>query len=109
MMYNEKLIRFFKAKGLKQKEVGEILGFSQAMIGRYLHGTAGIGPEFLMSLSKNFPELDLNDLFLDESRDINDTNKIREKYETTLLSDVSEIEAKLKVVKEKLLRKIQNE
>ncbi|MEN2402248.1 helix-turn-helix transcriptional regulator [Flavobacterium sp. MC2016-06] len=109
MMYNEKLVRFFKSKGLKQKEVGEILGFSPAMIGRYLHGTAGIGPEFLMSLNKNFPELDLNDLFLDESSNSNKANNLRDNYETSLLSDVNDIEVRLKKVKEKLLRQIKVE
>lgn len=103
-MYNEKLIKFFKGKGLKQKEVGQILGFSPAMTGRYLHGTANIGSEFLISLSRHFPELDLNTLFIDDKSDLDAVGESREKYETTILNDIMEIEDKLKLLKEKVAR-----
>lgn len=101
-MYNEKLARFFKSKGLKQKEVGQIMGFSAVMVGRYLNRTANIGPEFLMSLSRNFPEVDLNDLFAAESGDPQAFNEPNEKYQTTVLTDIGEIEVRLKMIKEKL-------
>lgn len=104
-MYNEKLARFFKAKGLKQKEVGLIMGFSEAMVGRYLNRTAKISPEFLMSLSRNFPEVDLNDLFATESEDPNAIHEPNEKYQTTVLTDIGEIEVRLKMIKEKLSQK----
>ncbi|WP_166923766.1 helix-turn-helix domain-containing protein [Flavobacterium poyangense] len=103
-MYSEKLIKFFKAKGLKQKEVGQILGFSPAMTGRYLHGTANIGSEFLISLSRNFPELDLNTLFMDDNRELDTVGESGEKYESTILTDILEIEDKLQLLKEKLAR-----
>ncbi|MBZ4033619.1 helix-turn-helix domain-containing protein [Flavobacterium sp. 17A] len=94
-MYNEKLSKFFKAKGLKQKEVGEILGFSPAMIGRYLHGTANIGSEFIISLSKNFPDVDLNDLFAPEKGQnmVNETGALYEKR--NILNDLEEIEGRI--------------
>lgn len=101
-MYNVKLARFFKAKGLKQKEVGLIMGFSEAMVGRYLNRTAKMSPEFLMSLSRNFPEVDLNDLFAADNGDPNAVNEPNEKYHTTVLSDIGEIEARLQIIKKKL-------
>ncbi|MEO6175914.1 MAG: helix-turn-helix transcriptional regulator [Flavobacterium circumlabens] len=104
-MYNEKLARFFKAKGLKQKEVGLIMGFSEVMVGRYLNRTAKISPEFLMSLSRNFPEVDLNDLFASENEDPNAIHEPKEKYQTTVLTDIGEIEVRLKMIKEKLSKK----
>lgn len=101
-MYNEKLGRFFKSKGLKQKEVGEILGFSPAMMGRYLHGTVGIGPDFLISLHKHFPEVDLNDLFEVE----NDGNMVKESravYEkANVLYDLEDIEHRIQKIREQL-------
>lgn len=101
-MYNVKLARFFKTKGLKQKEVGLIMGFSEAMVGRYLNRTAKMSPEFLMSLSRNFPEVDLNDLFAADNADPNAFNEPSEKYHTTVLSDIGEIEARLQMIKKKL-------
>lgn len=94
-MYNEKLGRFFKSKGLKQKEVGEILGYSAAMMGRYLHGRANIGPEFLVSLHKHFPEIDLNDLFKIEGPPdmVNDSRAVYEK--SNVLNDLEDIENRI--------------
>lgn len=103
-MYYEKLSSFFKSKKLKQKEVGAILGFSPAMIGRYLNGTAGISSDFLLRLSKNFPELDLNDVFTTD--DVNAVNDPSERYhKTTILSDIGEIEMQLQRIKEKVIQK----
>ncbi|MCR4031259.1 MULTISPECIES: helix-turn-helix transcriptional regulator [Flavobacterium] len=105
MMYNEKLSKFFKAKGLKQKEVGEILGFSPAMIGRYLHGTANIGSEFILSLSKNFPDVDLNDLFAPEDGQnmVNEAGAVYEKQ--NMLNDLEDIEDRIHNIRLKLAEK----
>ncbi|WP_194139777.1 helix-turn-helix domain-containing protein [Flavobacterium hungaricum] len=94
-MYNEKLGRFFKSRGLKQKEVGEILGYSPAMMGRYLHGTASIGPDFLISLHKHFPEIDLNELFEIENGPsmVNDTRAVYGK--SNVLFDLEDIEQRI--------------
>ncbi|KRD61502.1 hypothetical protein ASE40_08200 [Flavobacterium sp. Root935] len=104
-MYNEKLSKFFKAKGLKQKEVGEILGFSPVMIGRYLHGTANIGSEFLISLSKNFPDVDLNDLFAPEKEQnmVNEDRAVYEKHD--ILNDLEEIEDRIHTIRLRLAEK----
>lgn len=93
-MYHEKLSKFFRDKGLKQKEVGAILGFSPAMIGRYLHGTASIGSDFIISLSKNFPDVDLNDLFAPDEQDmVNEIGAVYEKQ--NILNDLQEIEVRI--------------
>jgi transcriptional regulator with XRE-family HTH domain len=104
MMYHEKLSKFFRDKGLKQKEVGAILGFSPAMIGRYLHGTANIGSEFILSLSKNFPDVDLNDLFApDEQNLVNEAGAVYEKQ--TILKDLQEIEVRIHDIRLRLANK----
>ena len=104
MMYHEKLSKFFRDKGLKQKEVGAILGFSSAMIGRYLHGTANIGSEFILSLSKNFPDVDLNDLFApDEQNLVNEAGAVYEKQ--TILNDLQEIEGRIHDIRLRLANK----
>ncbi|UPZ15288.1 helix-turn-helix domain-containing protein [Flavobacterium humidisoli] len=103
-MYHEKLSKFFRDKGLKQKEVGAILGFSPAMIGRYLHGTANIGSEFILSLSKNFPDVDLNDLFApDEQNLVNEAGAVYEKQ--TILKDLQEIEVRIHDIRLRLANK----
>ncbi|AXB58493.1 helix-turn-helix domain-containing protein [Flavobacterium fluviale] len=105
MMYHEKLSKFFKDKGLKQKEVGQILGFSPAMIGRYLHGTANIGSEFIISLSKNFPDVDLNDLFAQQNEQnmVNETEAVYEKHD--ILNDLEDIEDRIHTIRLRLAEK----
>lgn len=65
-MYNDKLHLFFKEKGLKQYEIGEILGYSPAMIGRYLKGSDKINADFILKLVKKFPDVDLRYIFSDD-------------------------------------------
>lgn len=65
-MYNEKLQLFFKDKGLKQYEIGKILGYSPAMIGRYLKGSDKINADFIIKLVKKFPDVDLQYLFSED-------------------------------------------
>lgn len=111
IMYHDKIRRFFKSKKLTQKEVGRILGYSPAMTGRYLNGTAGIGSDFLVSLLKNFPELDLNDVFAHEpNNEVYEVKELRAIYEkTTIFNDIEDLEIKLQLIKEKLSRTIQQE
>mgnify|MGYP003583440796 CR=1 FL=1 len=103
-MYHEKLSKFFKDKGLKQKEVGAILGFSPAMIGRYLHGRASIGSECILTLSKNLPDVDLNDLFApNEQNMVNEVGAVYEKQ--TILNDLQEIEVRIHDIRLRLANK----
>lgn len=69
MEYNDKLRLFFKTKDLSQKELSEILGHAPAMISRYLSGESKFGPEFIVSLVKAFPEVDLKEIFTDDKND----------------------------------------
>ncbi len=66
MEYNEKLRLFFKNKGLSQKEVGKRLGHAPAMISRFWSGESSFGPEFIVSLIREFPDVDLQYIFSEE-------------------------------------------
>lgn len=68
-MYYDKLHLFFKSKGLKQKEIAEILDYSPAMISRYLKGSDKINADFITILLKKFPEIDLQYIFSDQEQD----------------------------------------
>ena len=65
-MYNDKLRLFFKEKGLRQYEIGERLGYSPAMIGRYLQGSDKINSDFILKMVKEFPDVDLQYIFSDD-------------------------------------------
>jgi transcriptional regulator with XRE-family HTH domain len=66
MAYNYKLRLFFKNKGLSQKEVGKRLGHAPAMISRFWSGESSFGPEFIVALVREFPDIDLQYIFSDE-------------------------------------------
>jgi len=66
MAYNDKLRLFFKNKGLSQKEVGKRLGHAPAMISRFWSGESSFGPEFVVALVREFPEIDLQSIFSED-------------------------------------------
>lgn len=66
MKYNDKLRLFFKNKGLSQKDVSIRLGHAPAMISRFLSGESVFGPDFIISLIKEFPEIDLHYIFSED-------------------------------------------
>lgn len=74
MEYNYKLRLFFKNKGLSQKEVGKRLGHAPAMISRFLSGESSFGPEFIVSLVREFPDIDLQYIFSEDET----TNSVQE-------------------------------
>lgn len=55
--------RFRKAKNLTLKELADIIGSSPSYISEIERGLKTPGGEFIMSLKRNFKELDLNKLF----------------------------------------------
>jgi transcriptional regulator with XRE-family HTH domain len=65
-MYNDKLKTFFTSKGLSQKKVGEMLGYSPTMMSRYYRGTDKINADFIIKMVKTFPDIDLKYIFSDE-------------------------------------------
>lgn len=79
MAYNDKLRLFFKNEGLSQKEVGKKLGHAPAMISRFLSGESKFGPEFIVALVREFPEIDLQYIFSDEENS-NMVQEPREHY-----------------------------
>ncbi|PWB22389.1 helix-turn-helix domain-containing protein [Flavobacterium sp. HTF] len=106
-MYYEKIREFFREKGLKQREVAEIMGYSETMIGRYFKGINKVDAVFITLLVEKFPEIDLQYIFTDsKENDSEALNEPTEEYvKTTILNDIGEIETKLKRIKEKLVQK----
>lgn len=64
MKYVEKLNLFFKNKEISQKRVAEVTNVTPAMVSRYLRETNKFDSEFIYLLKKEWPELDLNYLFM---------------------------------------------
>lgn len=103
MSYNDKLRLFFKSKGLSQKEVGKRLGHAPAMISRFFSGESNFGPDFIVSLVKEFPEIDLKYIFTEEES-FTALQEPREKYR----SENAVVIEELKLIEEKLfnIRKV---
>lgn len=106
-MYNDKLRLFFKSKGLKQKEVAELLDVSASSLGRYLMGTDNFKPEFLTALIREFPEIDLRYIFGENYN----TNMVKEMLpfyglnDDTIIKELEIIENKVANVREYLAQK----
>jgi transcriptional regulator with XRE-family HTH domain len=96
-MYNEKLQLFFKEKGLKQYEIGEILGYSPTMIGRYLKGSDKINADFIIKMVKAFPDIDLQYIFSEEET----TNSTQEPKPFYGLNEMN-IEKELEIIGKKV-------
>jgi transcriptional regulator with XRE-family HTH domain len=109
MKYNEKMRLFFKNKRLSQKEVSEILGPAPAMISRFLNGTSDFGPEFIISLVKAFPDIDLKYIFSEdeESKNIDQVEvaSIYGSKDKKILVELEEIEKKVLNIKKYLAQK----
>jgi transcriptional regulator with XRE-family HTH domain len=105
-MYYEKIREFFREKGLKQREVAEIMGYSETMIGRYFKGTNKVDAVFITLLVEKFPEIDLKYIFtVTKENNLDVLNEPTQVYEkATILTDIGEIEMKLKILKEKLIQ-----
>lgn len=69
-MYNDKLKTFFESKGLSQKKVGEMLGYSPTMMSRYYRGKDKINADFIIEMVKTFPDIDLQYIFSDDNKNI---------------------------------------
>ena len=70
-MYHEKLKVYFKSKGLKQKEVAKILDCSENQISKYLRGVDRMSSTVISNLKKNFPDINLEDIFSDTEQEHN--------------------------------------
>lgn len=108
MEYNEKIRMFFKQKGLSQKEVSEILGHAPAMISRFLNGTSDFGPDFIISLVKAFPDVDLKYIFSDDVANSSTVQEPSVNYgikEKDIIGELELIEQKISSIRNVLTRK----
>jgi transcriptional regulator with XRE-family HTH domain len=109
MKYNEKLRSFFKDKGYKQKEIAALLGYSPAMIGRYLKGSDKVNSDFIQILIKKFPEIDLQYIFSeDEDQDntiMKEPPSLYQMDQKDMVLELQLIEDKIAVLKNVLARK----
>jgi len=103
MKYNDKLARFFKSKGLSQKKVAEKIGYKEAMISRFLRGESSFGPDFIISLLKEFPDVDLKYIFSEDEN----SNMVNEPNGNYGLKQEN-IDKELEIITEKLteIRKV---
>lgn len=90
MSYFKKMNEFFDKTGLTQTEIGEKIGYSQVMVGRYLSKNKP-NYEFIKAVSKKF-DIDWNYIF---------------KEDTSELRVVKEDTENCKISPEKLLNEIQ--
>ena len=107
-MYYDKLHLFFKSKGLKQKEIAEALGYSPAMISRYLKGSDKINSDFIIILIKKFPEIDLQYIFSDEVKKNLMVSEPSDDYgikEGDVVHELELIEKKIASIRKVLARK----
>jgi len=88
MEFQKKLKKYFKDKGISNKSLEPILGYSDVMISRYLN-TNKPNYDFIMAVVKSFPDVDLNYLFKDNLNDIlNEENQLYEKNEEQLIDEI---------------------
>jgi transcriptional regulator with XRE-family HTH domain len=108
MKYNEKLGSFFKSKKLSQKKVAEKLGFSGAMISRYISGVSVFPAAFLTALLKQFPDIDLHYIFMEEeTHEVNAVEESTPNYELSnedVVEELQLIENRIAKVREVLER-----
>lgn len=60
MKMKQKFKKYFKKKGLTQKEVAELINYRADMVGRYMEKP---NYDFIISILKLCPDIDLNYLF----------------------------------------------
>ena len=104
-MYNEKLRMFFKSKGLSQKDAARKLGVSQSSFGKYLNGTDNFKPEFLSTILREFPSIDLKYIFSKENESNSDASELKTNYgfsEKDVLVELEIIEDKLSNIRKYL-------
>lgn len=104
MNHRESLKSFLKQKGLSQKQAGEILGYTPAMISRYLNDLDW-NWDFITSLSSNFPEIDWNAIIKGNIVGSNIVSEPGNIYEDKGQLIIREIEQKLNELKSCLIRK----
>ena len=98
-MYNEKLRMFFKSKGLSQKDAAQKLGVSQSSFGKYLNGTDNFKPEFLSTIIREFPTIDLKYIF---SKEIENNSEASSESKTNYGFSEKDLLVELEIIEDKL-------
>jgi transcriptional regulator with XRE-family HTH domain len=98
MDYYKKMTVFFDRKGLTQEEIGEKIGYSQVMVGRYLKSSAP-NFQFIIAVSKAFPEIDWNYMFKNNNSVSELINKPQEAYVNLPKLLLEEIDVRLQQLK----------
>lgn len=99
MYFNQKLKEYFKQKGLKNREIASKLGYSEAMIGRYLSKSKP-NYEFILAIIDSYPDVNLNELF--KEKDFNVVGEETASYSSNPKSIIAKIEQDLKRLKDSL-------
>lgn len=68
MSYNQNFKDFFDLKGISNRELSRLIGYSETMTGRYLNGQK-MPIDFILSIIKVFPDIDLNLIFKNQLSD----------------------------------------
>lgn len=111
MKYNDKLRLFFKSKDLSQTKSAEIMGVSPAMMGRYLKGSDNFSPEFICTLVKEFPDIDLRYIFSEEEENLQMVSEPCEDYnikEEDIVNELKVIEQKISSIRNVLAQNRHN-
>jgi len=97
MDFHKKLREFFEEKRISNRELAKRINYSEVMVGRYLRESKP-NYEFLKSIKKAFPDLDLNYLFNEETMShLEEDTPI---YSKTPIILIDEIEVRLKYLKD---------
>lgn len=108
IMYNEKLRLYFKKNGISQKEAAERLGHAPAMMSRFLSGASVFDANFIISLVREFPEIDLKYIFSDDIEKLSIVEEPKIGYgikEKDIIGELELIEKKISAIRNVLARK----
>ena len=107
-MYTDKLKLYFKKNGISQKEVSDRLGHAPAMISRFLSGSSVFDANFIKDLIREFPDIDLQDIFKDEVANksvLSEPSEIYGLKEVDVLHELELIENRIAIIRKILARK----
>lgn len=106
MEYSEKIKRFMDVKGLNQRDLANKLGKQEVLISRWVNAEKP-SLEFMLSMSRVFPDFDLNYMLRDKpaydfSEDVNHAAEELSHYEKSPADIIEDIQQRLDVLKEKV-------
>lgn len=65
MGFHKKIKEYFEKQNISNRQIAEVIGYSDVMTGRYLKSSKP-NYEFILALKKAYPDIDLNYLFEDD-------------------------------------------